>query len=388
MGRAAKYTVSLSEAERELLKTKSRSRKTNNTIKKRIKIILEMDQSLPNPLSRSECAKKLKASVATVANTLSLYCREGLDGLFRIKRNPNSDAGCQKFDGKDQARVIATACSKTKDGTENWTVRSLAETLTVTLDRQISPTTIHRILKKNEIRPHLTEYWCIPEEKSAEFVSAMEDILDVYERPEDPDYPVWCLDEKPYQLLGEVKEPIPMEPGKPKKQDSEYVKNGHIAIFCMINPNTGQIHTCVEPQRTAIEFAQQLKWLVDVAEPSAKKIILIMDNLNTHKISSLYKAFSPEEASRIRNKIEIHYTPKHGSWLNIAEIGIGIFSRQCLRQRFPTIKGLRDTLNLWETKRNEKKIKINWKFTSKDARVKLKRLYPDIETYEAEKSAE
>jgi hypothetical protein len=150
---------------------------------------------------------------------------------------------------------------------------------------------------KNDLRPHLNDYWCIPPEEDAEFVANMEDILDVYQKPYDPKYPLWCMDEKPYQILGEAREPLPMRPGDLAKVDSEYVRNGTVSIFCFIQPHTGKLLHSVEPTRTAVDWAEKIKYLVDEVEPDAEKIILVMDNLNTHNISSLYKAFPPEEAN-------------------------------------------------------------------------------------------
>lgn len=379
MSRPVKYVVSLSDSERELLKHKKRSKKCTPTIRKRIQIILLLDQNGPDHLSRDECVKKTKACKATVINAASLYVREGLEGLLTIKRNPNSNSTMQKFDGEDEAKILAMACMEAPDGREKWTIRMLTAAAVIVLERSISPSTVQRILKNNDLKPHMSEYWCIPEENSAAFVCAMEDTLDIYQRPEDPAHPVWCIDEKPYQIRGNTRNPLPVKPGSVKKIDAEFERIGKASIFCMINPNTGEIHQAVRETRTAVDFAHQIRWIVDEAEPDAEKVIIVMDNLNTHKIDSLYKAFSPEEASRIRNKVEFHYTPLHGSWLDIAEIGINIISTQCLGQRFQSMEQLRETLNIWEAHRNKQRVKIDWKFTSKDARTKLKHLYPIIE---------
>ena len=234
---------------------------------------------------------------------------------------------------------------------------------------------------KNDLRPHLNDYWCIPPEEDAEFVANMEDILDVYQQPYDPKHPLWCMDEKPYQILGEAREPLPMRPGNLAKVDSEYVRNGTVSIFCFIQPHTGKILHSVEPTRTAVDWAEKIKYLVDEVEPDAEKIILVMDNLNTHNISSLYKAFPPEEARRIAKKLEVHYTPKHGSWLDIAEIGINIMTRECLNRRIPSIESLKEELKAWNDEYDKDPSPVNWQFQADDSRIKLKRLYPDIEKY-------
>ena len=208
----------------------------------------------------------------------------------------------------------------------------------------------------------------------------MEDVLDVYELPYDEKYPVVCMDEKPYQLLGESREPLPMIPGNDRKIDSEYVRNGTVSIFAFVEPLGGVHHVSVWGHRTAVDWAEEIKYLVDVMYPDAKKIILVMDNLNTHKPSSLYKRYSPEEARRIIKKLEIHYTPKHGSWLDVAEIELNVMTRQCLNRRISDIEQLRRELSAWEIERNILAAKVNWHFRTNDARIKLSSLYPAYTT--------
>lgn len=206
----------------------------------------------------------------------------------------------------------------------------------------------------------------------------MEDVLDVYELPFNPDVPVVCMDEKPYQLLGELRESWAMRPGDNQKIDSEYVRNGTCSIFTFIEALAGRHHVSVREHRTAIDWAEEIKYLVDVMYPDKEKIILVMDNLNTHRASSLYKAFPPEEARRIIRKLEIHYTPKHGSWLDIAEIELNVMTRQCLSRRIESIELLRKELSAWESERNNSCAKVDWQFTTKDARTKLVTLYPEL----------
>ena len=212
----------------------------------------------------------------------------------------------------------------------------------------------------------------------------MEDVLDVYELPYDPLRPVVCMDEKPYQLLGEARESWAMRPGDNRKVDSEYVRHGTCSIFAFVEPLGGKHHVSVREHRTAVDWAEEIKYLVDVLYPDVDKIILVMDNLNTHKPASLYKRFKPEEARRITKKLEIHYTPKHGSWLDIAEIELNVITRQCLNRRIDNIEFLREFLRkelaAWEMERNETKANVNWQFRTKDARVKLISLYPDLDS--------
>ena len=186
------------------------------------------------------------------------------------------------------------------------------------------------------------------------------------------------MDEKPYQLLGDVREPLPMRSGDDQKIDSEYKRNGTCSIFAFVEPLGGKHHVSVHEHRTAIDWAHEIKYLSDVMFPDAEKIILVMDNLNTHKAASLYKAFPPAEARRIIKRLEIHYTPKHGSWLDMAEIELNVMTRQCLSRRIDTIARLKSELSAWETECNRDKTKIRWHFQTGDAREKLISLYPII----------
>lgn len=204
----------------------------------------------------------------------------------------------------------------------------------------------------------------------------MEDVLDVYERPYDSKRPVVCMDEKPYQLLGEVREALAMRPGDTEKRDFEYVRNGTCSIFSFVEALGGVHHVSVRERRTAVDWAEEIRYLVDMMYPDAEKIVLVMDNLNTHKPSSLYKRYSPQEAKRILNRLELHYTPKHGSWLNIAEIELNVMTRQCLARRIDSLPTLRSQLSAWEVERNQMAAKVNWQFTTTDARIKLTSLYP------------
>ena len=225
----------------------------------------------------------------------------------------------------------------------------------------------------------MNSYWCIPKKDDPEFIAAMEDVLDVYERPYDPERPVVCMDEKPYQLLGEAREPLPMRPGDDQKTDSEYVRNGTCSIFTFVEPLGGRHHVSVRERRTATDWAEEIQYLVDVMYPQAEKIVLVMDNLNTHKPASLYKKYPASEAHRILRKLEIHYTPKHGSWLDIAEIELNVMTRQCLSRRIDNIEKLRSELSAWEAERNAAKSAINWQFRTGDARIKLASLYPVLD---------
>ena len=224
----------------------------------------------------------------------------------------------------------------------------------------------------------MRKYWKIPKDQNACFVAAMEDILEVYVRPYDPIFPVICMDESSAQLIGEVREPIPVSPGHPVLIDDEYVRNGVASIFMEVEPLGGRRKVKITERRTRIDWAHFIKEMLDERYPKAEKVILVMDNLNTHSIASLYAAFPPEEARRLASRLEIHYTPKHGSWLNIAEIELSVLKRQCLAGRIATIEKMRDEVHQWNIDRNTRQSKVDWQFRTKDARIKLKRLYPNI----------
>lgn len=204
----------------------------------------------------------------------------------------------------------------------------------------------------------------------------MEDVLDIYQQPYDPENPVICMDEKPYQLLGESRQAIPMKRGRPRRRDDEYVRNGTCCIFLFTEALGGWRHVDVQEHRTKTDWANQIQRLLEVDYPECKKVRLVMDNLNTHSISSLYEAFPPEIARRLAVRLDIHYTPKHGSWLNIAEIELSVMTAQCLDRRIDNITPLKLELSAWELDRNSKQKGVDWQFTTQDARIKLKRLYP------------
>ncbi len=206
----------------------------------------------------------------------------------------------------------------------------------------------------------------------------MEDVLEVYHRPYDPKRPAINLDEASRQLIGETRVPAPAAPGRPAREDYEYVRNGTANVFMISQPLAGTRHVEVTQRRTAVDFANVLKLISDELYEDAEKIVLVMDNLNTHKLSSLYQAFEPAEARRLAERFEVHHTPKHGSWLNIAEIELSVLSRQCLDQRFADQEALRKAVGAWLIDRNERGVGVNWQFTTKDARIKLKHLYPSL----------
>lgn len=232
----------------------------------------------------------------------------------------------------------------------------------------ISHAAVGGLLNSNELKPHLSKYWCIPKQNDAAFVANMEDVLGIYQLPYRREAPVVCMDEKPLQLP---------KPGYCEKIDSEYVRCGTAGIFMFTEPLGGRRHVTAPEHRTKGDYAKMMRRIAEKYYADSDRIILVSDNLNTHNKASFYEAFSPETAYKLSRKYEMHYTPKHGSWLNIAETEPGSLTIQCLgNRRIDTIGELNSILSAWERDRNQKQIGVNWQFTAEDAGIKLKRLYP------------
>jgi hypothetical protein len=225
----------------------------------------------------------------------------------------------------------------------------------------------------------LKEQWVLPPESNGAFVAAMEDVLEVYKRPYDVRNPVVCLDEASKQLVAEVNERLPSKPGQPERVDYEYERRGTANVFMVFEPLAGRRRVEVTFRRTAVDFANVVRRLVDIDYAQAEQVVLVMDNLNTHGPGSLYEAFEPAEARRILGRLEIHHTPKHASRLNMAETELSVLGRQCLDRRSADQATLTKEVAAWEKERNERSVKVDWQFTTADARIKLKRLYPTIE---------
>ena len=225
----------------------------------------------------------------------------------------------------------------------------------------------------------MKEEYCIPPKANAAFVCNMEDVLEVYTQPNDSKRPQVCMDETSKQLLADVQEPLPVQPGQPQRVDYEYKREGVADLFMFFEPLAGKRYVKVTDQRTRKDWAIAMQELSDGIYPQAEKIVIVMDNLNTHSSASFYETFEPDEARRLINRFEFHYTPKHGSWLNMAEIELGVLIRQCLTRRIADKATLQTEVNAWQKDRNAKVVKVNWRFTSADARIKLKHLYPVLQ---------
>ncbi len=315
-----------------------------------------------------EAADFLELTPRTVINICSTYRDHGVKRAVRDE--PRSGRPI-KFDDRAKCKIIATVCSEPPEGFDHWTLDLIKERVEKDgIVETIGRDTVRVILKEHDLKPWQQEMWCVPE-LDEEFIERMEDVLDVYEMPYDSKKPVVCLDEKPIVLHGEKKSSLPMEEGKPKRVDYEYVRNGSANTFCAVEPKTGVYLNRVTTTRNGVEFAKFMD-VVDRKFPEAEKIVLVMDNLSTHKEKFLINYYGEKEGKKLWNRFEVHYTPKHGSWLNQAEIAIGMYQRQCLGDtRIPDIQMLRKKTNAWNNIINRKKVTIKWKFTTLDAREKF-----------------
>ena len=369
-----RYLVRLSSGDREQLQSVVRKGIHAARTIRRAQVLLALD----NPRHKKETLSKvLHVSNGTITNIAKGYQSEGIACIYRKKRCTPPVAG--KITGEVEAHLIALACHNPPEGYCKWTLRLLAEKMVqMAYIDSISHTSIGAVLRKNLLKPHLVREWCIPKEQSADFAACMEDILEVYSRPYDSNYPVVCMDEKPLQLLAEARKGHRKSNGT-QIQDSEYIRKGTCSIFLFTEPLAGYRHAKALEHRTKVDWARQMKWLADEVYPDAKKIIMVCDNLNTHDKSSFYEAFPPAEALRLSRRFEFHYTPKHGSWLDMAEIELSSLARQCLgKRRIESLEDLNSELEKWHCDRNSRQKGVDWQFTTDDARIKLKHLYPII----------
>jgi len=372
-----KYLISLTIEDRShLLSVVAKGTNSARTIK-RAQVLLKLDGIAQSKLNYSLLSNALSLSKSTINKVITGYQAQGITCIYRKKRCTPPVEG--KITGEVEAHLIALACHNPPEGYCKWTLRLLADRM-VQLDYidSISHTTVGTVLKKNCLKPHLVEEWCIPKEQSSDFAACMEDVLEVYSRPYDEKRPVVCMDEKPLQLLADAREGHRKSNGT-LIQDSEYIRNGTCSIFLFTEPLAGYRHAKALEHRTKIDWAKQMKWLADEVYPDAEKIIMVCDNLNTHDKSSFYEAFPPAEALRLAKRFEFHYTPKHGSWLDIAEIELSSLSKQCLgKRRIDNLEDLNSEIEKWHCDRNSKQKGVDWQFTTDDARIKLKHLYPII----------
>ncbi|MEM6447482.1 MAG: IS630 family transposase [Cyanobacteria bacterium P01_D01_bin.123] len=373
-----KYIVNLSPEERQQLERLTKTGKAPAYQITHARILLKADTHQEDRgWTDQTISQALDVSISTIERVRQRFVEPSLEQA--LGRKPQQRRKARRLDGEQEAQLVALACGEPPEGRAKWSLRLLAERM-VSLEyvESISYETVRQTLKKNELKPWLKKSWVIPPQASAKFVAHMEDVLDLYKQPYDPLYPQVCFDECSKQLVAETRQPLPVEPGQPVRYDYEYERQGVCNLFLFSEPLRGWRHVEVTERRTAIDYAQQMKYLVDECYPHAIKIRLVHDQLNTHVPASLYKAFAASEAKRILDKLEMHYTPKHGSWLNMAEIELSVLARQCLERRMPDKQSLQDQVAAWESHRNRHFHKIDWRFTTNDARIKLKRLYPSI----------
>jgi transposase len=335
---------------------------------KRAQILLAAAEGAPE----EQIAKTVRTSTATIYRVKRSFVEEGLDAALHEAHRPG---GQRKLSGKEEALLVATACSSPPEGRACWTLALLAdEMVQLTGHDSLSRATVGRRLAENELKPWQQKMWCVPKVDS-EYVARMEDVLDLYAQPHDSRHPVVCFDESPTQLVGHARVAEPAVPGTPARIDYEYVRNGTANLFVFYGVHTGWRHVEVTEQRTACQFAHQMQALVDAHCPDADVIRVVLDNLSTHAAAALYDTFEPSEARRILRKLEFHYVPKHASWLNMVEIEIGVLKQQCLSRRIAERETLVREIAAWEKRRNDSTAQINWMFTTEQARNKLGRVY-------------
>lgn len=315
-----------------------------------------------------EVADILEITPRTVFNIECYYEQGGIDKALYDDPRPGAPI---IYDDKIKSHIVALVCSDPPDAFDHWTLELIQEkVIKEDIVESISKEKIRMILQEHDLKPWRQRSWCVPDLDS-EYIERMEDVLKIYERAEDPSHPVVCLDEKPIQLLDEVRPPSGMTPGEVKKVDFEYKRNGTATVFCAVVPLTGEYINRVTERRTGADFA---KFVASIERKfiDAKKIVLVMDNLRTHSLKSLTDFYGEVEGNRIWDRFDVHFTPKHGSWLNQAEIAINMYSRQCLgKSRIPDIETLRKKTKSWNLIANRRRVMIKWKFTRRDAREKF-----------------
>jgi transposase len=364
-----RYIVELTDDERaELRNFISGGSKQVQKIK-RAQILLASDAGARD----GEIATSVVVGTSTVYRTKQRFVEGGLKRALNDEPRPG---GVRKMSGKEEALLIATACSAPPKGRARWTLELLAgEMVCLTDHSSLSTETVRRRLAENEIKPWQKKMWCIPK-VDAEFVARMEDVLDLYAEDPTPELPVVSFDESPVQLIGETRVPIPIQSGQAARVDYEYRRNGTANLFIFVDAHCPWRHVKITDHRTCIDFAECMRDLVDVHYPTARRIRLVLDNLSTHSVSALYRAFPADEARRILRRIEMHYVPKHASWLNMVEIEIGVLKQQCLARRIGDRATLEREIAAWQAARNAAGARIRWMFTIKRAREKMGRAYP------------
>ena len=365
-----RYRVDLSGPERAHLHSLISSGKHAARKVKRAQILLAAHDGI----SDDDIARAVSTSGSTVSRTKRRFVEGNLERALSEETRPGA---ARKLSGKETALLVATACSNPPLGRKRWTLKLLAgEMVRLTGHEDLSYETVRRRLAEDDLKPWQRDMWCIPQVDGT-YVARMEDVLDLYAAEPDPKRPVVCFDERPTQLIGEVRQPIPAEPGQPERFDYEYHRNGTVNLFVFLDVHKPWRHVKVTDHRTAKDFAGCMRDLVDIHYPRAERIRVVLDNLSTHTAGALYETFAAPEAHRILQRLAFHYTPKHASWLNMVEIEIGVLRGQCLDRRIGERTVLETEIKAWQADRNQAGARIQWKFTTQKARNKLARAYPD-----------
>jgi transposase len=364
-----RYRVELSQTERAELTALLSGGKHAARKLKRAQILLAADAGAND----DEIATSVGVGGSTVYRTKRRFVLGNLEAALSEEPRPGAD---RKLSGKEEALLVATACSSPPKGRARWTLELLAGAMVkLTEHEDLSRETVRRRLAENDLKPWRKDMWCIPR-VDGEYVARMEDVLDLYAEEPNPKRPVICFDESPTQLIGEVRQPIPAEPGQLERYDCEYKRNGTANLFVFLDVHRPWRKVKVTENRAAVDFATCMRDLVDVHFPKAERIRVVLDNLSTHSAGALYQAFPPYEARRLLRRLEFHYVPKHASWLNMVEIEIGVLRGQCLDRRITSQKQLVSEIAAWERQRNAAGARIKWMFTTEKARTKMRRAYP------------
>src|SRR5271155_2818974 len=364
-----RYRVDLSQIERAALRALLSGGKHASRRLKRAQILLAADAGA----SDEEIARSIGVGGSTVYRTKRRFVLGNLAAALNEEPRPGAR---RKLTGKEEALLVATACSSPPAGRSRWTLELLAgELARLTTRQSVSRETVCRRLAENDLKPWRKDMWCIPL-VDAEYVARMEDVLDLYAESPDPNRPVVCFDESPTQLIGEVRTPIPAKPGQLERFDCEYRRNGTANLFVFLDAHSPWRKVKATDRRAAEDFAICMRELCDLHFPNAEKIRVVLDNLSTHSPSALYQNFPAAEARRILRRLEFHHPPRHASWLNMVEIEIGVLRSQCLDRRIDNRQLLETEIAAWEQQRNQSGARIKWMFTAEKARTKMARAYP------------
>ena len=366
-----RYRVALSQDERDELSALLSAGKHAARKLKRAQVLLAADAGI----SDEDIAITLAVGGSTVYRTKRRFVEGNLEAA--LSEEPRLGAE-RKLSGKEEALLVATACSNPPEGRARWTLELLAGAMVALTEHEdLSRETVRRRLAENHLKPWRKDMWCIPQIDGT-YVARMEDVLDLYAEAPDPQRPVVCFDESPTQLIGEARQPIPASPGQLERYDCEYRRNGTVNLFVFLDAHRPWRKVKVTDHRTGRDFAHCMRELLDVHYPQAERIRVVLDNLSTHSAGALYEAFPAPEARRLLRRLEFHYTPKHASWLNMVEIEIGVLRGQCLDRRIGERDRLVTEIAAWERQRNASGARVKWMFTTERARAKLGRAYPDI----------